>query len=226
MTGIELVTVALDESEGAPPNTAGREDQGVAASGHALFATVMGVCGLAWCGPAIVAAQLPEPAVAGGPGATARRMLHGVRIRRPRAAAIQVVHVGQLPGHAASAMLGIAGLLAGRVEVQPGLDALVLDWAGVGDFQKRVYELTRAIAPGQTRSYGELARALGDIHWARAVGRALGANPFAPIIPCHRVLAANGGSGGFSGASGVVSKLRMLQLEGVCFGGTKPLFEY
>ena len=222
MTGIELVTVAPD-GPGGPQR---HEDPGVVACGHALFATAMGVCGLAWCGPAIVAAQLPEPAAAGGPRATARRMLHGVRVRRPQAAAVQAAHAEQLPGPAASAMLGIAGLLKGRIEVQPGLDALVLDWAGVGDFQKRVYELTRAIAPGRTRSYGELARALGDIHWARAVGRALGANPFAPIIPCHRVLAANGGSGGFSGASGVVSKLRMLQLEGVCFGGTKPLFEY
>ncbi|MCL4185073.1 MAG: MGMT family protein, partial [Burkholderiaceae bacterium] len=60
---------------------------------------------------------------------------------------------------------------------------------------------------------------------ARAVGRALGRNPFAPVVPCHRVLAAGGKSGGFSAEGGVATKLRMLQIEGARFGATPGLFD-
>ena len=84
--------------------------------------------------------------------------------------------------------------------------------------------MARAIAPGSTRTYGELARDLGDVNLSRAVGQALGANPFAPIVPCHRILAAGDKSGGFSAHGGAEQKLRMLAIEGACPGGTLPLF--
>ncbi|MBN8489515.1 MAG: MGMT family protein, partial [Burkholderiales bacterium] len=73
--------------------------------------------------------------------------------------------------------------------------------------------LARAIPPGRTRTYGELALDLGEPGAARAVGQALGANPFAPIVPCHRILAAHGGAGGFSAPGGTRTKLQLLALE-------------
>lgn len=78
-------------------------------------------------------------------------------------------------------------------------------------FQKRVCQAMSAIPPGQTRTYGELADDLGGS--ARAVGRACGANPIPVLIPCHRVLAAKGGLGGYSGAGGLKTKVFLLKLE-------------
>jgi methylated-DNA-[protein]-cysteine S-methyltransferase len=68
-------------------------------------------------------------------------------------------------------------------------------------------------------TYGEMAQRLGDPGAARAVGQALGHNPFAPVVPCHRILAAKGGAGGFSAAGGTRTKLRLLEIEGAQFGG-------
>jgi len=90
----------------------------------------------------------------------------------------------------------------------------VLDYEGVSDFHRRVYEIARGIVPGCTRSYGEIAAELGDKGLARAVGQALGHNPFAPVVPCHRVLAAGGKPGGFSAHGGATAKLKMLMIEG------------
>ena len=110
-------------------------------------------------------------------------------------------------------------MLRGQPAEPQDLSDLVLDLRGVPPFHQRVYALTRAIAPGQTRTYGELAHELGEPGAARAVGQALGANPFAPVVPCHRVLAAHSGSGGFSAHGGVDTKLRLLLIERAQFGG-------
>ena len=80
------------------------------------------------------------------------------------------------------------------------------------DFQTRVCQAMSAIPQGQTRTYGELANDLDSS--ARAIGRACGANPIPVLIPCHRVLAANGGLGGYSGAGGLKTKLFLLKHEG------------
>ena len=80
------------------------------------------------------------------------------------------------------------------------------------DFQSRVCRAMCAIPQGQTRTYGELAEDLDSS--ARAIGRACGANPIPVLIPCHRVLAANGGLGGYSGAGGLKTKLFLLKHEG------------
>ncbi|MGH7789051.1 MAG: methylated-DNA--[protein]-cysteine S-methyltransferase, partial [Candidatus Binatia bacterium] len=89
-----------------------------------------------------------------------------------------------------------------------------LDMDEVSPFHRRVYEAARAIPPGQTRTYGELATALDAPGAARAVGQALGRNPFAIVVPCHRVLAAGGRMGGFSADGGIATKRRMLEIEG------------
>lgn len=78
-------------------------------------------------------------------------------------------------------------------------------------FQKRVWEALLAIPPGETRSYQDIARALGTV--ARAVGQANGANPIPIIIPCHRVVGAGGALGGYSGADGPATKRFLLDLE-------------
>lgn len=93
-----------------------------------------------------------------------------------------------------------------------------LDLTGLPDFHRRAYDLLLQVGWGETLTYGDLARKLGDVGLSRAVGQAMGANPIPLVIPCHRVLASNGKPGGFSAPGGAVSKLRMLALEGVFVG--------
>jgi O-6-methylguanine DNA methyltransferase len=88
-----------------------------------------------------------------------------------------------------------------------------LDWSGKTEFQKSVWRALRKIRRGQTKSYGEIARAIGKPKAVRAVGGACGANPIPVLVPCHRVLAANGKLGGFS--SGLNWKRRLLAREGI-----------
>ena len=90
---------------------------------------------------------------------------------------------------------------------------IALDMSAISPFERRVYALAREVRPGQTTTYGEIARALGDVSVSQAVGRALGRNPFAPIVPCHRVVGAGQKLGGFSATGGRVLKLRMLANE-------------
>jgi len=88
-----------------------------------------------------------------------------------------------------------------------------LDFTGIAPFQRRVYEMAVTIGPGLTLTYGEVAQRLGSPGAARAVGQALGQNPFAIIVPCHRVLASGGRIGGFSARGGADTKRKMLALE-------------
>jgi methylated-DNA-[protein]-cysteine S-methyltransferase len=105
------------------------------------------------------------------------------------------------------------------------LDAIELDLSSVAPFQRRVYEAARAIAPGETLTYGAIAARIGEPDKARAVGQALGRNPFAIVVPCHRVVAANGKLGGFSASGGAATKLRLLAIEGARASPQPALFE-
>jgi methylated-DNA-[protein]-cysteine S-methyltransferase len=105
----------------------------------------------------------------------------------------------------------MVALLAGE---RRGLTRVVLDERGIDPFRRAVFAATRAIGPGSTASYGEIARAIGAPGAARAVGAALGSNPFPIVVPCHRVLAADGALTGFSAPGGIVTKRRMLEIEG------------
>lgn len=116
-------------------------------------------------------------------------------------------------------MAAITALLNGAPTEPTDLTHLVLDMEGVPPFHQRVYALARQIPPGETLTYGELAAQLGEPGAARAVGQALGSNPFAPVVPCHRILAAGARSGGFSASGGVSTKLRMLLTERARFNG-------
>ena len=113
-------------------------------------------------------------------------------------------------GDPREAVDGIVALLHGE---RRDLDDIALDDDGVDEFRRRVYAATRAVGPGETVTYGEIARAIGDPGAARAVGAALGSNPFPIIVPCHRVLAADGALHGFSAPGGITTKRRMLEIE-------------
>ena len=175
------------------------------ASGYTLFETPIGRCGIAWTAAGIAGVQLPE----------AHDTLTDARIReRCREAAS-----GAPPPDVQRALDGILALL--RRE-ESDLGAIALDMDGVPEFHRRVYEAARAIPPGSTLSYGDVAARIGTPGSARAVGQALGRNPFPLIVPCHRVLAAGGKVGGFSAPGGSTAKLRMLELEGVRVGPPPP----
>jgi methylated-DNA-[protein]-cysteine S-methyltransferase len=119
---------------------------------------------------------------------------------------------GWAPGQRETRMLGQARRqLEAYFDGDPAPFELPLAPAG-SDFQRRVWERMGAIPLGRTLSYGELARELGSA--ARAVGAACGANPIPIIVPCHRVIAADGGLGGYSGQGGVETKQALLRLEG------------
>jgi methylated-DNA-[protein]-cysteine S-methyltransferase len=158
-----------------------------------VFETAIGRCGISWGVRGITRVMLPQ-AVAGDDGI-------------------------EPPPEVAHAIDQISALLRG--EPNDLLD-VVLDMDGVPEFHRRVYELTRQILPGETTTYGELAAALGDPGAARAVGQALGRNPFPIVVPCHRVLAAGGKSGGFSAPGGVTTKMRLLDIEGAAAGARLP----
>ena len=90
---------------------------------------------------------------------------------------------------------------------------LPLDWTLVSEFGRRVLGRTAAIPFGKVSTYGEVAREIGSPGAARATGNALGANPIPIVVPCHRVLAAGGGLGGYTG--GTQRKETLLRIEGV-----------
>jgi O-6-methylguanine DNA methyltransferase len=87
-----------------------------------------------------------------------------------------------------------------------------LDLCAGSEFQRRVWRALRRIPPGRTATYGQIAQAIGHPRAVRAVGGACGANPIPVLIPCHRVVAAGGGLGGFSG--GLAWKRLLLAREG------------
>ena len=178
------------------------------ATGFALFATAIGGCAIAWSGCGVVALQLPEADDARTRARVLRRWPHA--------------HEEPPPPTVQHAVDRIVALLSGE---PTDLAAVVLDMERVPAFDRRVYEVARTIAPGETLTYGDIAFRLGDPGAAREVGRALGRNPFAVIVPCHRVVAAGGKTGGFSANGGVTTKLRLLEIERARLGREPTLFD-
>jgi methylated-DNA-[protein]-cysteine S-methyltransferase len=181
----------------------------MSALGFALFETAIGTCGIVWSDRGIAGVQLPE----GDERRTRGRVLR----RYPTA------REGPPPAPVQNAVAAIVALLEGKPS---DLGDIVLDDGALPDFNRRVYAIARAIPPGATLSYGEIAERLGDRTLARDVAQALGHNPFPIIVPCHRVMAAGGKTGGFSAPGGVRTKLRILSIEGADPAGAGPgLFE-
>jgi methylated-DNA-[protein]-cysteine S-methyltransferase len=163
----------------------------------ALFETAIGACGVVWTARGICGVQLPEKDL------DATR----ARIHRRNPAAVET----EPNIETRRAIDGMVALLCGE---RRDLIGIKIDDERQSDFNKRVYAIARRIPPGQTMTYGEIAERLGDKTLARAVGQAMGENPTPIIMPCHRVLAASGKTGGFSAPGGVVTKLRLLSIEG------------
>jgi methylated-DNA-[protein]-cysteine S-methyltransferase len=183
---------AMGFSEGYPP------DRRKGFVRFALMPTALGAFGVAWTDAGIV-----------------RTWMHARTIEATRAQVLRSlpgVVEAPPPMAVAVAMHDVAALLAG----EPGdLRAAALDLRGVDDFDRRVYEVVRMIEAGSTLTYGDVARRMGEEPMqAREVGRALARNRFAPIVPCHRVVAAGQRLGGYTAPGGVETKRRLLELEG------------
>ncbi len=106
---------------------------------------------------------------------------------------------------------GIAALLRGE---DADFNKVRLDDADCPEFDRAVWALARQIPRGCMKTYGDLAKALGDVSLSRRVGQALGRNPFPIIVPCHRIVGASGEMTGFSAPGGAESKRRLLKIEG------------
>jgi methylated-DNA-[protein]-cysteine S-methyltransferase len=162
----------------------------------ALFETPLGICALVWRGRSIVGSLLPE------------------RGRETIRASVLERFPGAGEAAPPPAIVAVIGRVVRLLQTgQEPLDDIPVELAGVTAFQREVYEAARRIPPGETRSYGELARLVGRPGGARAVGTALGNNPLPLLVPCHRVLAAGGKLGGFTARGGLQLKEQLLSLE-------------
>jgi len=180
----------------------GRRD---GAEHYCLFETAIGVCGVAWGRLGISRLHLPERS----PGITERR-LRGC-----------LAHAGAgVPPAPVRAATGLLERYFAGATVD--FSGVALDLTGTSPFHRKIYGAARALAWGETATYGELARQAGSPGAGRAVGQAMGRNPVPIIIPCHRVLAAGGKIGGFSAHGGTLTKQRLLALEGVYLGHGSP----
>ena len=163
----------------------------------AIFDTAIGACGIVWNARGVAGVQIHD----GTEAATRSRLLRrfaGAQEAKP-------------PVHVQQAIDGVVALLRGE---KRDLNDVTIDTEDLPELNRRVYVIARTIPPGSTLTYGEIAERLGDKLLAREVGQALGQNPIPLIVPCHRVLADGGKTGGFSAPGGVVSKLRLLTIEG------------
>jgi len=172
---------------------------------YTLFETVIGWAGLAWGSNGLVGVHLPDA----DPELARRSFLRkfpDAQEAEPTPAVAKVI-------------ADIRELMAGKpVDL---LDADI-DIARVPEFNARVYAIARAIPPGETLTYGEIATRLGDRLLARDVGAAMGANPWPIVVPCHRVTAAGGKLGGFSARGGANTKLKLLTIEGAAIATAPP----
>jgi methylated-DNA-[protein]-cysteine S-methyltransferase len=166
-----------------------------------IFDTALGECGIAWGERGIVAVRTPE---------------NGGKVRARLMKRFPSAREAAPPPHIARVIADIAAAMKGEAR---DLAYAALDMRAVPEFNRKVYAVAQGIPFGQTLTYGEVAARLGDKRLAREVGQALGQNPFPIVVPCHRVLAASGKSGGFSAPGGVTTKMRLLTAERAQPGG-------
>jgi methylated-DNA-[protein]-cysteine S-methyltransferase len=179
----------------------------MSAHSFTLFDTPIGTCGLVWKDETVVGLRLPEASPAAARGRIKRRWAD-TEEQVPTPAMQQIID-------------RVLALLDGDAV---DLSLVPLDFCDAPEFHRRAYEIARTIPPGKTMTYGEIAKRLGAPHESREVGQAMGKNPIAIIMPCHRVLGADGKMGGFSANGGVATKRRILEIEGASAVGAGPLF--
>jgi methylated-DNA-[protein]-cysteine S-methyltransferase len=180
----------------------------MAGLGYTTFDTSVGRCGIAWGDVGIVGVQLPEAREI----ETRRRLLH----QFPEARDLRP------PVDVELAIEGIVSALRGHAV---DLADMPLDMHGLPAFNCRVYEAIRLIPRGETRSHAEIAASLGASGAVYSVGQAVSRNPFAILVPCHRALAIAGQTSGFAGNGGIVTKSRLLSIEGALAGRSISLFD-
>jgi methylated-DNA-[protein]-cysteine S-methyltransferase len=173
-----------------------------------LFDTPIGICGIEWGPRGINGVQLPM-------GSREKTV---ARIRQRHGDIAESEPTAEVK----TAIDRIADLLAGKPD---DLADIALDLDDVPAFNRGVYEIARTIPPGQTMTYGDIAKKLGGVELSRDVGQALGRNPCPIVVPCHRVLAAGNKPGGFSANGGVTTKLKILAIEGAVVNHTPGLFD-
>ena len=174
----------------------------------AVFDTALGRCAVVAGSDGLLGVMLPS---------SEERVMRG-RISRLHPYAVERAPRGAV----ADAVARIQQLLnAGEADLSP----IVLDDSAIGGFERQVYQIAREAPPGRTITYGEIARRIGDVSQSRRVGQALGRNPWPIVVPCHRVLGADGKAGGFSAPGGVDTKMRMLALERARVGDAPSLFD-
>lgn len=176
-----------------------------------LFETSLGTCGAAWTDAGFTCIQLPER----NAEATQARLLERAGDPGPH------VTPKTTPAWVTSAIALAREHLDGRPQ---DLSSVPLDLARVTPFVAKVYRELQKVPAGKTLTYGELARAVGSPGASRAIGRAMATNPVPIFVPCQRVLAAGGKPGGFSAYGGLVTKERLLAIEGSQAAPSLPLF--
>lgn len=166
-----------------------------------VFKTPLGHCGLAWTRKGI------DRVVAPGESADT------VRIELAAAAPYRA-EVKRPPASVRDVITRLRRHLSGKPDT---LVDIPLDQSRVSPFGRKIGTTLRKVPPGHTLTYGELARRAGKPGAARAVGRTMATNPLPLLVPCHRVLPAGGGLGNYSSGDGVMTKARLLHVEGYVF---------
>lgn len=173
---------------------------------HALFPTEIGLCGVVWNELGLIGVLLPE----GGRDESLTRIAK----RFPGSSEAMPV------GETARAIADIQKLM---VDGDTDLTDIALDVARLSPALTRIYAATRAIPPGSTLTYGQIAKQVGVD--ARSVGQAMGRNPWPIVVPCHRVMGSGGKLVGFSARGGVDTKLTLLAIEKAKIGEGAGLFD-
>ncbi|HUY86611.1 MAG TPA: methylated-DNA--[protein]-cysteine S-methyltransferase, partial [Acidimicrobiales bacterium] len=168
-----------------------------AETSYAFFDTALGECALLWRDEMTVGLRLPHP--------NRRAALNQLKMEFGKPTESPMTREAKK----------VSGAVKRHLEGgKPDLAGIELDMTGVQPFSRSVYEFVRSIKAGETLTYGQVAEAIGNPGAARAVGQALGRNPFAIIVPCHRVVGSGGRIGGFSAAGGASTKMSLLEIEG------------
>jgi methylated-DNA-[protein]-cysteine S-methyltransferase len=174
----------------------------------AIFPTALGDCAIAWAPEGLVGVWLPM--------ASAQALRARIVQKMPGASEAEPA------GAAADAVARIQQLLAtGDADLSP----IALDFSRLPAFEREVYLIARGVPPGRTITYGEIARKVGQVSDSRRVGQAMGANRWPIVVPCHRVLGADGKAGGFSAPGGLDTKFRLLAIEKARSGDAPGLFD-
>lgn len=173
---------------------------------HLLFDTAIGPCALAWTDDGLTHVRLP--------GRSTEATIAGL-------GASTLADERSVPDFVAACLRDLRAYFEGEVV---DFRKTPLDWQRVPAFNARLYRALAEVPHGSTTTYGALAKAIGEpVGVSRAVGVAMGRNPWPVVIPCHRVLGSGKQLGGFSAPGGVDTKKRLLRLEGSLREDDSPL---